>query len=117
MKHLLLFLLLIGLLPVLEGFPQKAHHANPLSTVGELRDSFSVSISGKSLMVTLCPGEPMRGNATLMNIVGQVVESWPMEWEGGVTQTRKMNLKDHPAGIYIFTMKVNGQVLSRRVVI
>lgn len=84
----------------------------------DLRESFGVAYTGKSLVVSLCPPEAMSGKASLMNIVGQVVEEWNVEFEQSGTQTKKLNVsKNHPSGIYIFTMQIDGKTLSRRVII
>jgi Na+-translocating ferredoxin:NAD+ oxidoreductase RnfE subunit len=86
-------------------------------TLTELRDSFSVGISGRHLVIGLRPQAPMQGQGTLMNIVGQVVDEWLIDWETGLEKSKKVMMRAHPPGIYIFTLKVNGQILSRRVII
>ncbi len=84
----------------------------------DLRESFGVAFTGKNLVVSLCPPESMSGKASLMNIVGQVVEEWNIDFEQGGTQSKKLNItKNHPSGIYIFTMQIDGKTLSRRVII
>lgn len=92
--------------------------SNTTSNPDDLRDSFSVAFTGKSLVVALCPPVAMTGKASLMNIVGQVVEEWTVEFEQGGTQNKKLSFyKTHPPGIYIFTMQIDGRTLSRRVII